>query len=185
MASGRRSKEDRKREIWRDYLPWWTNELLTYSIVNILLVWTLLLPPLFLPLMIRIEEQYWIGRNLLGNSSLCLRNSGIFWSRIFNVSSNPGCSNGANFVKYSSLNVKYDNEYILYSFWIKISSVNNKDNTKRFCGFISGIADDQSEGREREKKKKKERNKSNVKEFFFFFFLYAGSQPRRCKVALH
>ena len=63
--------------------------------------------------------------------------------------------------------------------------MNNKDNTKRFCGFISGIADDQNEGREREKKKKKERNKSNVKEFFFFFFFFAGSQPRRCKVALH
>lgn len=62
-----RSKEDGKREIWRDYLPWWTNELSTYSIVNILLAQLCCFP---LRLTIRIEEQYWIGRNLLGNSSV-------------------------------------------------------------------------------------------------------------------
>lgn len=67
MASGRRSKEDRKREIWRDYLPWWTNELLTYSIVNILLVWTLLLPrpPALLP------DLWYESKNNIGADEIC------------------------------------------------------------------------------------------------------------------
>lgn len=82
-----RSKEDGKREIWRDYLPWWTNELSTYSIVNILLVQLCCFPRFT----IWIEEQYWIGRNLLGNSSLS--SSRIFWDRIFYERAVPTSSN--------------------------------------------------------------------------------------------